>query len=107
MPRRAHHSSVILVTLCGGIVANILAGLALYSNKMGVGYWQVLSSRRFPDDLPMLLETFGESFRVEDALFYGLAIAIAMLSARRLNAWRKGPAHSAGNDRRYRDMGCW
>ena len=107
MPRRTHNGSAILLTLCGGIVANILAGLALYSNKLGVGYWQVLSSRRFPDDLSMLAETFVGSFRVEDGLFYALAIVIAMLSARRLSPWEKGWRHLTGDDRRYRDMNCW
>jgi len=87
MPSRAHHSSALLLTLCGGIVANVLAGLALYSSKMGVAYWQVLTARRIPEDLSMLGGVFAESYRPEDSLFYCLAVASAMLFARHLKVW--------------------
>ncbi|GEM_PF-6620460 len=83
-PRRAHHFSAIALTLCGGIVANVLAGLALFSNRMGVTYGEVLTSRRFPEDVPVLANAFAESFRPEDGLFYALAIVVAMISARHL-----------------------
>lgn len=99
MPRRAHHSSAIALTLGGGIVANVLAGLALFSSRMGVGYGEVLTSQRLPEDLPVLAKTFAESFRPEDALFYALAIGIAMLSARHLRPWRKRRAENPGSAR--------
>jgi hypothetical protein len=87
MPRRAHLSSTLLLTMCGGVVANVLAGLALYSSKMGVDYWQVLTARRIPEDLSMLAGVFAESYRPEDSLFYCLAVAASMLSARYLKVW--------------------
>jgi hypothetical protein len=90
VPRWAHHSSALLLTLCGGLVANVLAGLALFSSKMGVSYWQVLTARRIPDDLPMLVNLFVESFRPADALFYALAVTVALFSARRRKGgWRR------------------
>jgi hypothetical protein len=92
MPRRAHYSSALLLTLCGGVVANVLAGLALYSSKMGVDYWQVLAARRTPEELSMLAGVFAESYRPEDSLFYCLAVASAALFARHLKAWH-GQSH--------------
>ena len=90
VPRWAHHSSAFLLTLCGGIVANVLAGLALFSSTMGIGYWQVLIARRIPEDLPMLVNLFMESFRPEDGLFYALAVTVALFSARRRRGgWRQ------------------
>lgn len=90
VPRWAHYSSAFLLTLCGGIVANVLAGLALFSSNMGVGYGQVLIARRIPEDLPMLVNLFIESFRPEDALFYALAVTVALFSARRRRGgWRQ------------------
>lgn len=87
MPRRAHHSSALLLTLCGGVIANVLAGFALYSSKMGVGYWQVLAARRIPEELSLLAGVFVESYRPEDTLFYGLAVAACLLSALYLKEW--------------------
>lgn len=95
MPCRAHHSSALLLTVCGGIVANVLAGLALFSTQMGVAYWQVLSSRRIPEDLPVLAGVFADSFRPEDALFYLLAVVVVIFSARNLKHWWKKPRHPA------------
>jgi hypothetical protein len=92
MPRRAHHSSALLLTLCGGVIANVLAGLALYSSKMGVGYWQVLAARRIPEELSMLAGVFAESYRPEDGIFYCMAVAAAMLFARHLMVWH-GQSH--------------
>jgi len=91
MPCRAHHSSALLLTICGGISANALAGLALFSTQMGIEYWQVLASRRLPEDLPVLAQVFSESFRPEDALFYLLAAVVVVFSARNLKRWRKSP----------------
>ena len=88
VPRLAHYGSVILLTLCGGIVANVLAGLALFSSAMGVSYWEVLTSRRIPEDMPMLVNVFVESYRPEDGIFYALSVVIAMLSARHLKPLR-------------------
>lgn len=88
VPRWTHYGSVLLLTLCGGIVANVLAGLALFSSTMGVGYWEVLTSRRIPEDMPMLVNLFVESYRPEDSIFYVLSIAVAMLSARYLKPLR-------------------
>lgn len=89
VPRWAHHSSALLLTLCGGIVANVLAGLALFSSNMGISYWQVLTARRISEDLPMLVNLFVDSFRPEDALFYALAVTVALVSARRRGGWRR------------------
>jgi len=89
VPCWAHHSSTLLLTLCGGIVANVLAGLALFSSSMGISYGQVLTARRIPEDLAMLVNLFVESFRLEDALFYTLAVTIALVSARRRGGWRR------------------
>ena len=88
VPRRAHHSNALLMTVLGGMAANILAGLALFSSRMGVGYWEVLASRRIPEDLPMLLDAFVESFRLEDGFFYFLAAVLSMLSARCLRFFK-------------------
>ena len=90
VPRWAHYSSAFLLTLCGGIVANVLAGLALFSSNMGIGYGQVLIARRIPEELPMLVNLFIESFRSKDGLFYVLAVTVALFSARRRRGgWRQ------------------
>jgi hypothetical protein len=88
VPRWTHYGSVLLLTLLGGFVANVLAGLALFSSTMGVSYWQVLTSRRIPEDMPMLVNLFVESSRPADGLFYALAVAVAMLSLRHLQPLR-------------------
>ena len=86
IPRRAHLSSAILLTVCGGLLANVLAGLALYSSKVGVSYWQVLAARSIPEELPMLTGVFVDSYRLEDSLVYILAVGAAVLSARYLRS---------------------
>lgn len=88
VPRWTHYGSVLLLTLLGGLVANVLAGLALFSSTMGVSYWQVLTSRRIPEDMPMLVNLFVESSRPADGIFYALAVAVAMLSLRHLKPLR-------------------
>ena len=76
-----HLLSALLLTICGGLICNVLAGLALFSHKMGVSYSQVLTSQRFPEDLLILGNVFFESLRPQDVVYYGLAIAIVVYFA--------------------------
>ena len=71
---RFYLPSALVLTLLGGIISNVLAGLAFFSSKMGVSYWQVLDARRFPEDIQMLSAVFLESFRPEDLFFYAFAL---------------------------------
>ena len=71
---RFYLPSALVLTLLGGIISNVLAGLAFFSSKMGVSYWQVLDARRFPEDIQMLSTVFLESFRPEDLFFYAFAL---------------------------------
>lgn len=79
--KRFHLPGALMLTLFGGLLCNVLAGLALFSHKMGVSYSQVLTSRRFPEDLQMLGNVFLESLRPQDVIYYGLAIAIVIYFA--------------------------
>jgi len=79
--RRPHLPSALAVTLLGGLLANVLAGLALFSNHYGVSYWQVLTARQFPDDLSMLCALFFESFRFQDAAFYLMSMVAVFFLA--------------------------
>ena len=81
--QRFNLPSALVLTLFGGIVSNVLAGLALFSSKMGVSYWQVLSARRFPEDIQMLSSVFLESFRPQDLFFYVFAFTTVAYFAQR------------------------
>lgn len=76
-----HLPSALLLTICGGLICNVLAGLAFFSQKMGVSYSQVLTSQRFPEDLQRLGYVFLDSLRPQDVFYYGLAIAIVVYFA--------------------------
>jgi len=79
--RRPHLPSALTMTLLGGLLANVLAGLALFSSTSGVSYWQVLTARKFPDDLSMLGGVFMESFRFQDAVYYLLSMVVVFFFA--------------------------
>jgi len=81
--QRFNLPSALMLTLFGGIVSNVLAGLALFSSKMGISYWQVLSARRFPEDIQVLSSIFFESFRPQDLFFYIFALMIVAHFAQR------------------------
>ena len=81
--QRFNLPSALVLTLFGGIVSNIMAGLALFSSKMGVSYWQVLSARRFPEDIQMLSSVFLDSFRQQDLFFYAFALTTVAYIAQR------------------------
>lgn len=80
---RAHLPSVTYITLIGGLLANVCAGLAEFSSTMGVSYAHVLSARQIPEELPMLATAFIEAFRVQDGIYYLLAVGIAICCALR------------------------
>jgi hypothetical protein len=80
---RHHLANAISLTLLGGIFANVLAGLALFSADFGVSYWQVLAARQFPQDLILLGGLFVDAFRPQDLLYYLIAIAAAIRFAQR------------------------
>jgi len=89
--RRPHLPSALTMTFLGGLLANVLAGLALFSNTVGVSYWQVLMARQFPDDLPMLRDAFIESFQFQDAIFYLLSM-VAVIFLAQIKSIRKPSA---------------
>jgi len=90
--QRAHLPSTILATLFGGVLANVLAGLAEFSALHGISYWQVLGSRQFPGDLQVLGTAFIEAFRIQDGGYYLLALGAAVICSLR----RSGQASPAG-----------
>jgi len=75
---RAHLPSAMYITLFGGLLANVLAGLAEFSSNMGVSYISVLAARSIPEELPMLGNAFVEAFRIQDAFYY-LAAAVIVI----------------------------
>jgi len=81
--QRAHLPSTILAALLGGVLANILTGLAEYSSWHGISYWQVLGSRQFPADLQILGTAFIEAFRIQDGGYYLLAVITAAICSLR------------------------
>jgi len=76
---RAHLPSALYITFFGCLIANTLAGLAEFSSILGVDYLQVVSSRRIPEDLPVLSASFIDAFQPQDAFFYALAIAASFM----------------------------
>jgi len=91
--RICHLPSALFLTLTGGIVCNTLAGLAFFSYKMGVNYWNVLLGRRIPEDLPMLAETFARSFEPQDFVFYSLSLGAVVFFA----LWDYSQSKNVGN----------
>ena len=83
---RFYLPSALVLTLLSGIISNVLAGLAFFSSKMGVSYWQVLDARRFPEDISILSTVFLESFRSEDLFFYVFALtSVAYLAQKKIH----------------------
>jgi len=78
---RAHLPSTVYIALFGGLLANVLAGLAEFSATMGVSYGAVLAARRIPEDIPMLGNAFVEAFRVQDSLYYAIGLVTAVWCA--------------------------
>ena len=78
---RAHLPSALYIVLIGGAAANLFAGLAEFSARMGVDYASVLSAWRIPTDLPRLGSIFVAAFRVQDVAYYGLALVAALWCA--------------------------
>ncbi len=78
---RAHLPSALYIVLIGGVAANLFAGLAEFSARMGVDYASVLSAWRIPTDLPRLGSIFVAAFRVQDVAYYGLALVAALWCA--------------------------
>lgn len=73
-PQRFHLLNALLVTVFGGVLCNVLAGLAFFSSKMGVSYWQVLVANFNPDNLRILKVVFLQSLLPEDLIYYMAAI---------------------------------
>ena len=80
-PQRYHLLSALLMTVFGGVICNVFAGLALFSSKMGVGYWQVLSANLSPENLQTLGGVFVRSARPEDLAYYLLATTAVLFFA--------------------------
>lgn len=80
---RFHLPSALLLTLLGGLLCNMLAGLAFFSAKMGVSFWSVLLGRRVPEDIQMLVTVFIDSVRAQDLIYYAVSMAIVIYLAQR------------------------
>lgn len=80
-PHRFHLLNALFLTILGGIVCNVFAGLALFSSKMGVNYWQVLSANLSPENFQTLGGVFVQSIRAEDLVYYMLAIIAVLFFA--------------------------
>jgi len=77
--QRPHLPCALIMTLVGGVLANVFAGLAEFSYNVGVSYWQVLGARQFPEDFAMLGNAFVEAFRIQDLLYYLLALTATVV----------------------------
>ena len=80
-PHRFHLLSALFLTNLGGVVCNVFAGLALFSSKMGISYWQVLSANLSPENYQTLGGVFIQSIRPEDFAYYMLATTAVFLFA--------------------------
>jgi len=91
----AHLTNALTLTLGGGVVANVFAGLAEFSRNMGVDYLQVLMGRELPRDFVMLKNAFVSAFQIQDLMYYALAIIMTILLT--LNSTETGSSkHSHG-----------
>lgn len=80
-PHRFHLLGALLLTIAGGILCNVLAGLAFFSSKMGVSYWQVLVTNLSVENMQMLSGVFIQSMLPEDLLYYMAATAAVLFFA--------------------------
>jgi uncharacterized membrane protein SpoIIM required for sporulation len=80
-PHRFHLLGALLLTIAGGLLCNVLAGLAFYSSKMGVSYWQVLVANLSMENMQMLSGVFVQSVLPEDLLYYMIATTVVLFFA--------------------------
>ncbi|MDG5469223.1 hypothetical protein P9J64_12920 [Deltaproteobacteria bacterium IMCC39524] len=80
-PHRFHLLGALLLTIAGGMLCNVLAGLAFFSSKMGVSYWQVLVTNLSMENMQMLGGIFVQSVRPEDLLYYMAATTAVLFFA--------------------------
>lgn len=74
--RNYHLLSSLTFLVVGSALCYILAGLAFFSSKMGLSYWQVLSANLAPESWPMLVNNYIRSVRGEDFPYYLGALAV-------------------------------
>lgn len=80
-PHRFHILSALLLTFACGVICNVLAGLAFFSSKMGVSYWQVLITNLSPENMQMLSWVFVQSVLPQDLIYYLISITIVFFFA--------------------------
>ena len=80
-PHRFHLLGALLMTIAGGMLCNVLAGLAFFSSKMGVSYWQVLVANLSIENIQILSGVFIQSVLPEDLLYYMVATTAVLFFA--------------------------
>lgn len=78
-PRRFYLLNSLLFTMIGGLVCNVLAGLAFFSSKMGISYWHVLSTNLVPEKWPLLGSLLVRSLQATDFIYYLGAFTAVLL----------------------------
>jgi len=77
-PRRFYLLNSLLCTMIGILVCNVLAGLAFFSSKMGISYWQVLSTNLVPEKWHLLGSILIRSVHAVDFIYYLGALAAVL-----------------------------
>lgn len=78
-PRRFCLLNSLLFTMVGSLTCNILVGLAYFSSKMGISYWQVLGTNLVPEKWPLLTSNLIRSIHAVDFIYYLGAFAAILL----------------------------
>ena len=78
-PRQFYLLNSLLFTMIGSLICNVLAGLAFFSSKMGISYWQVLSTNLVPEKWSMLSGILIQSAHAVDFIYYLGAITVILL----------------------------
>lgn len=72
-PNQFHLLNALFMTIAGGLISSFLAGLAFFSAKMGVGYWQVLITNLTPENMQFFSGVFLQGILPEDFIYYMVA----------------------------------
>ena len=72
-PHRFHLLNALIMTIVGSFLSSFLAGLAFFSYKMGISYWQVLIANLTPENMQVLSGLFLQDILPKDFIYYMVA----------------------------------
>lgn len=93
-PHRFHLLNALFMTVAGGVLSSLLAGLAFFSSKMGISYWQVLIANFTPENMQVLSGVFLQSILPKDFIYYMVATTAVIFFAQHYYFYGLSPSKS-------------